>query len=63
MLSNHRQGGACQPGWRTNMENLSDELLIESYFKAKELKLSQDFIVLIKTEINRRSLDDRLQCS
>ncbi|HET7580892.1 MAG TPA: sporulation histidine kinase inhibitor Sda [Bacillales bacterium] len=45
------------------MENLSDELLIESYFKAKELKLSQDFIVLIKKEIDRRSLEGSLQCS
>ena len=45
------------------MENLSDELLIESYFKAKELNLSPDFILLIKKEIDRRALADRLQCS
>ncbi|WP_243386246.1 sporulation histidine kinase inhibitor Sda [Bacillus kexueae] len=39
------------------MKKLSDELLIESYFKATEMKLSEDFIELIKSEINRRSLD------
>ncbi|WP_163102820.1 sporulation histidine kinase inhibitor Sda [Peribacillus alkalitolerans] len=38
------------------MRLLSDELLIESYFKAKELLLSDDFIRLIEQEINRRSL-------
>ncbi|MTH52505.1 sporulation histidine kinase inhibitor Sda [Bacillus mangrovi] len=39
------------------MRKLSDELLIESYYKATELKLSQDFIVLIECEIKRRSLN------
>lgn len=38
------------------MKNLSDKLLIETYYKAVELKLSSDFIVLIKEEIERRSL-------
>lgn len=38
------------------MEKLSDELLIESYFKAIRLKLSPDFILLIEREIRRRSL-------
>ncbi|MFC4618066.1 sporulation histidine kinase inhibitor Sda [Camelliibacillus cellulosilyticus] len=38
------------------MDKLSNELLIESYFKAKELKLSDDFIQLIEQEIRRRSL-------
>ncbi|MFC7372708.1 sporulation histidine kinase inhibitor Sda [Fictibacillus iocasae] len=42
------------------MEKLSDELLIESYFKAKELKLSSDFISLIQKEIERRSLHKRV---
>jgi developmental checkpoint coupling sporulation initiation to replication initiation len=42
------------------MENLSDELLIESYVKATELKLSNEFIALIKQEINRRSLNEKL---
>ncbi len=34
------------------MEKLSDDLLIESYLKARELKLSNDFILLIKKEID-----------
>lgn len=38
------------------MEKLSDELLVESYFKARELNLSADFISLIEAEIQRRSL-------
>ncbi|MFC0188100.1 sporulation histidine kinase inhibitor Sda [Fictibacillus aquaticus] len=42
------------------MEKLSDELLIESYFKAKELKLSTEFIKLIQKEIERRSLHKRV---
>lgn len=42
------------------MRKLSDELLIESYFKARELKLSMDFIRLIENEINRRSLTAKI---
>lgn len=38
------------------MKKLSDELLIESYYKAIELMLSKEFIYLIESEINRRSL-------
>ncbi|TQR20303.1 sporulation histidine kinase inhibitor Sda [Psychrobacillus vulpis] len=38
------------------MSKMSDELLIESYVAAKELKLSPDFISLLETEICRRSL-------
>nr|WP_259544843.1 sporulation histidine kinase inhibitor Sda [Heyndrickxia oleronia] len=45
------------------MRKLSDELLIESYFKAKDLKLSQDFIRLIETEIHRRTLTNRIKIS
>nr|WP_034670179.1 sporulation histidine kinase inhibitor Sda [Ectobacillus panaciterrae] len=45
------------------MEKLSDELLTESYYKAKELKLNPEFILLIKQEIIRRSLEDKLQQS
>ncbi|SDM83460.1 developmental checkpoint coupling sporulation initiation to replication initiation [Fictibacillus solisalsi] len=48
------------PDGSSLMENLSDELLIESYFKAKELRLSSDFISLIQQEIERRSLEKRL---
>lgn len=43
------------------MKKLADDLLIESYFKAIELKLSKDFILLIETEIKRRSLTDRIR--
>ena len=40
----------------SDMRKLSDELLIESYFKARELNLSPEFIGLIESEIHRRSL-------
>lgn len=43
------------------MKKLSDDLLIESYFKAIELKLSSDFILLIESEIKRRSLTNRIK--
>ncbi|WP_264738617.1 sporulation histidine kinase inhibitor Sda [Cytobacillus firmus] len=43
------------------MRKLSDELLIESYYKAKELQLSKDFIRLIETELHRRSLSNRIK--
>jgi developmental checkpoint coupling sporulation initiation to replication initiation len=45
------------------MRKLSDELLIESYFKAQELKLSPDFILLIESEIHRRSLFNKVRRS
>jgi developmental checkpoint coupling sporulation initiation to replication initiation len=45
------------------MRKLSDELLIESYFKARELNLSPDFIYLIETEIHRRSLFNKMKVS
>ncbi|MFO1443380.1 sporulation histidine kinase inhibitor Sda [Bacillus sp. Bva_UNVM-123] len=45
------------------MRKLSDELLVESYFKAKELKLSPEFIRLIETEIHRRSLSIKIKVS
>ncbi len=45
------------------MRKLSDELLLESYFKAKELNLSQDFIKLIESEIRRRSLYHKIKLS
>lgn len=35
---------------------LSDELLVESYFKSIELQLNHDFIALIKEELERRDL-------
>ncbi|KIY22070.1 MULTISPECIES: sporulation histidine kinase inhibitor Sda [Mesobacillus] len=45
------------------MRKLSDDLLIESYFKARELNLSNEFIHLIETEIHRRSLSNRIKVS
>jgi developmental checkpoint coupling sporulation initiation to replication initiation len=42
------------------MEKLSDSLLLESYFKAKELRLSLEFIDLIKQEIFKRQLHDKI---
>jgi developmental checkpoint coupling sporulation initiation to replication initiation len=37
------------------MSKLSTELLMESYVKAKRLKLCPDFIRLLENEIQRRS--------
>ncbi|KYD32908.1 MULTISPECIES: sporulation histidine kinase inhibitor Sda [Anoxybacillaceae] len=45
------------------MKYLSDELLIESYYKAKELKLSPEFIELIEREIRHRSLEHKINLS
>ncbi|MEH7074124.1 sporulation histidine kinase inhibitor Sda [Neobacillus drentensis] len=45
------------------MRKLSDELLIESYFKARELNLSPDFIGLIESEMLRRSLFHKIKMS
>lgn len=49
--------------WQEVMKKLTDELLIDSYFKATELKLSPEFIHLIKTEIQRRSLGHKIKVS
>ncbi|WP_342513147.1 sporulation histidine kinase inhibitor Sda [Sporosarcina sp. FSL K6-1522] len=43
------------------MIRLSDDLLIESYFKAKELQLNPYFIHLLETEIRKRSLLNKIQ--
>lgn len=63
-LACHRivQGGEPVdfPG-RSKMKNLSNEILIETYFKAIELNLSQDFIELIRSEIAKRSLTDEIK--
>ncbi|MDT8861443.1 sporulation histidine kinase inhibitor Sda [Alkalihalobacillus sp. MEB130] len=45
------------------MQNLSDELLIETYYKAVELNLNHDFIELIQIEIAKRSLSDKIKLS
>ncbi|MTT32478.1 sporulation histidine kinase inhibitor Sda [Terrilactibacillus sp. BCM23-1] len=43
------------------MEKLSDDLLIESYWKAIELELSAEFIKLIELEIQRRSIEQKIK--
>ncbi|WP_077604210.1 sporulation histidine kinase inhibitor Sda [Oceanobacillus sojae] len=41
------------------MENLGDKLLIEAYFKAKELNLDIVFIKMLAIELRKRSIDIR----
>lgn len=38
------------------MENIPDDLLIESYIKARKYNLGDDFINLIENEMKRRNL-------
>ncbi|MED1562555.1 sporulation protein [Alkalihalobacillus alcalophilus ATCC 27647 = CGMCC 1.3604] len=38
------------------MQALSNELLIQSYFQAKNLRLNEQFIQLLLEEIKRREL-------
>jgi developmental checkpoint coupling sporulation initiation to replication initiation len=45
------------------MNNISDELLIDSYYKAIALDLHPDFIFLMESEIIRRSLQSKLKPS
>jgi len=45
------------------MRNLPDDLLLESYYKAKKLKLCSDFIELIESEIYRRALGHKIKIS
>ena len=45
----------------SDMRKLSDDLLIESYYKAIQLKLSPEFIRLIEKEIHRRSLSRKIK--
>lgn len=39
------------------MENLSDELLIEAYYKAKKLNLKSEFTELIAEELEKRTIN------
>ncbi|WP_159886380.1 sporulation histidine kinase inhibitor Sda [Paenibacillus puerhi] len=39
------------------MKLISNEILVESYFKALDLKLEEEFVELLLEEINRRQLD------
>ncbi|OIJ14185.1 sporulation protein [Anaerobacillus arseniciselenatis] len=43
------------------MKDFSNDLVIQTYYKAIELNLSADFINLIKEEIERRSLLDYIR--
>ncbi|AOV08553.1 sporulation histidine kinase inhibitor Sda [Sporosarcina ureilytica] len=45
------------------MKNMSDELLIDTYFKAIELNLHPYFINLLKAEIHYRSLAHKIDDS
>ncbi len=45
----------------SDMRKLSDELLIESYYKAIQLNLSPDFIRFIENEIHRRALSRKIK--
>ncbi|MDN3233356.1 sporulation histidine kinase inhibitor Sda [Priestia megaterium] len=38
------------------MKKIIDQLLIESYFKAIELDLDKDFILVLEEELKRRGL-------
>ncbi|MVP01727.1 MULTISPECIES: sporulation histidine kinase inhibitor Sda [Paenibacillus] len=38
------------------MRQISDETLVESYFKALDLELESDFVDLLLGEINRRHI-------
>ncbi|GKV56813.1 hypothetical protein NCCP2222_27600 [Sporosarcina sp. NCCP-2222] len=38
------------------MSEMPDDLLLESYSKAKDLQLCRDFILLLEREIQRRHL-------
>jgi developmental checkpoint coupling sporulation initiation to replication initiation len=39
-----------------DMKKITDQLLIESYFKAIELDLDKDFILVLEEELKRRGL-------
>ncbi|MCM2675375.1 sporulation histidine kinase inhibitor Sda [Alkalicoccobacillus plakortidis] len=42
------------------MNNLQDDMLVEAYVKAKELSLSEDFIMLLHQELEQRNLQHKL---
>lgn len=45
------------------MHNMSNELLIEAYFKALDFNLDHEFIKQLETEIRRRALLNKLKKS
>ncbi|MFB4161794.1 sporulation histidine kinase inhibitor Sda [Geomicrobium sp. JSM 1781026] len=42
------------------MRNLSDDMLLEAYEQALHLQLSEDFIAIIRSEVERRALTPAL---
>lgn len=54
-----KQGGEAAMRRPNGMRQLSDDLLIETYEKARELNLSDDFLSLIQQELERRSMKDK----
>ena len=42
-----------------NFPRLSDNLLVEAYKKAIDLNLDKDFILLLKTDLNKRTLSNK----
>lgn len=57
MNDSNYEGGVSPINWVPSMRKLSDELLIESYFKATEMNLNRDFIELIENEIKEDRSD------
>lgn len=45
------------------MKKMPDNLLIETYYKAKELNLCLDFVLLLENEIRRRFPANTLKLS
>ncbi|MBM7649961.1 developmental checkpoint coupling sporulation initiation to replication initiation [Bacillus ectoiniformans] len=45
------------------MNYISDELLLESYSKAKKLNLNPEFILLIENELRKRALTNQVKIS
>ncbi|WP_082882219.1 sporulation histidine kinase inhibitor Sda [Paenibacillus swuensis] len=43
------------------MHGISNEVLLDSYVRALDLKLEQDFIHLLLAEIRRRNLNIKVQ--
>lgn len=42
------------------MKNLNNDMLVEAYVKAKELRLNEDFIVLLQKELEQRDLQHKV---
>lgn len=46
--------------WEQLLIGLDDQMLIECYYNAIEMKLEEDFIKLLKKEIIVRGIEDRM---